>query len=73
MVDTQLTMLVDILKTSEIVGRAMLTIVPSRDDMKVARDIEMIRSVNPFLRAFAREVSISFFENHMNKSVTVDR
>jgi len=35
----------DMPNASEIVGRAMLTIVPSSDDMKIASDMEKMRRV----------------------------
>jgi len=43
MVATQLTVLDERLKLSEMVGRAILTMVPSSDDMKMAREMERIR------------------------------
>ena len=42
-VETQLTVLVEISKDSDIVGRAMLTIVPSSEDMNIASDIAKIK------------------------------
>lgn len=57
-VDTQLTMLVVTLNASDIVGRAILTIVPSSADINVASDIEMMRRLNPFFLVSARSDSI---------------
>ena len=48
MVDTQLTVLVETLNDSDIVGSAMFTMVPSRAVMKAASEIERIRRVNLF-------------------------
>lgn len=42
-VATQLTELEDIPKELDIVGSAIFTIVPSRDDINAARDMEKIR------------------------------
>ena len=46
-VATQLTVLDETWNASEMVGRAILTIVPSRPDMNVAREIERTRRPNP--------------------------
>ena len=48
MVLTQATDDVVRLNASAILGRAILTIVPSRDDMNAARDAEMSMSISVF-------------------------
>ena len=48
MVATQETALEESEKDSDIVGRAIFTIVPSRDAMNVARDIAIMRGIYPF-------------------------
>ena len=47
MVATQLTVLEEILKTADMVGSAILTIVPSNADINAAREMERIRRLNP--------------------------
>jgi hypothetical protein len=47
MVATQLTVLVERSNDDDIVGNAILTIVPSRDDIKAASEIEKINRVKP--------------------------
>jgi GTPase len=47
MVATQLTVLDEISKVDEMVGRAIFTIVPSREDINAAREMEIVRRVIP--------------------------